>query len=158
MNKDLLFRFDEGIFNVRAAGILIKDNMILLQKESGGSEYALPGGQIRMNEAAEDALKREFIEETGAGIRVERLLFTEECFWSFGGTARHTVTLYFSVSETEDTLYAKENAFTPQKDNKNVVWGFVPLDAVPSLTVYPDFLSDALKIPSFGVRNYVSRY
>lgn len=49
-------------------GILIKDNNILLVKDIWGKRWGLPGGGIDPNESEEEALAREFKEETGITI------------------------------------------------------------------------------------------
>ena len=55
-----------------AYGIVIKDNKILLIKKVTGpydGKLDLPGGTIEFQERPEDALKREFLEETGINIK-----------------------------------------------------------------------------------------
>ena len=47
MNKDWIFTDDKNTCGLRAAGVLIKDNMILVQRDRDGIEYALPGGHIK---------------------------------------------------------------------------------------------------------------
>lgn len=52
-----------------------------LQRDRDGSEYALPGGHVKIGETTADGLVREYKEETGADIKVGKLLWTEDCFW-----------------------------------------------------------------------------
>ena len=47
MNKDWLFTGDGYVCGLRAAGVLIRNNTILVQREIDGNEYALPGGHIK---------------------------------------------------------------------------------------------------------------
>ena len=63
-----------------AYGIVIKDNKILLIKKVTGpydGKLDLPGGTIEFQERPEDALKREFLEETGINIK-EYTLFDSD--------------------------------------------------------------------------------
>jgi len=72
--RDWLFKDDQFICDVRVAGVLIRGERILLQRERDGNEYALPGGHMRIGEMMSDGLVREFIEETGAQITCKKLL------------------------------------------------------------------------------------
>lgn len=58
--------------HVGAYGIIIKDNMILLIKKANSpymGKLDLPGGTIEVGERPDDALKREFFEESGIEIK-----------------------------------------------------------------------------------------
>ena len=74
MNKDWLFADDKYICGLRAAGVVIKDNMILVQRDKDGNDYALPGGHIKIGETSEAALAREMAEEMGLAVKCVRLL------------------------------------------------------------------------------------
>ena len=66
------------MFRPSVYGILIKDNKIFLSKQWSG--YDFPGGGIEIYETVNEALKREFFEETG--IKVE-ILQPVHCGTSF---------------------------------------------------------------------------
>lgn len=61
MNKDRIFTDDKYICGLRAAGVLVKDNMIPVQRDRDGIEYALPGGHIKIGETLEPGLTREIV-------------------------------------------------------------------------------------------------
>lgn len=63
MNKDILFKTNEFIFSYRVAGILIKDQKILLQKPKNDDGYSIPGGHVSFGEITSETLIREFREE-----------------------------------------------------------------------------------------------
>lgn len=156
MSNDLYFRFEDGAFNVRSAGVFVQNGCILLQREAGGAEYALPGGQVKLGETGQSALEREFLEEIGAKIKAGPLLWVEECFFTLSGMRRHSICLYYEV-QAECGLSLSEGKFVPQKDHPHVEYGLVPIKNVSGLTVYPDFLSEALSDSSGEIRHYVSR-
>ena len=93
MEKDWIFRTDEYICDLRTVGVLVRSGKLLVQRDRDGSEYALPGGHVRIGETTEDGLVREYKEETGADIKVGKLLWTEECFWEWNPGAQHCVLL-----------------------------------------------------------------
>ncbi|MDF7639011.1 NUDIX hydrolase [Lactobacillus sp. ESL0791] len=58
-----------------AGGILTnKNNEILLQKRADFNSWGLPGGALEFGETAEEACKREYLEETGLKVKVTSLL------------------------------------------------------------------------------------
>lgn len=82
MKKDWLFNGDDFICSFRSAGVLLRNNKILVQRNRDGNDYAIPGGHVIIGETATESLIREYKEETGADIICQRLIWTEECFWN----------------------------------------------------------------------------
>jgi 8-oxo-dGTP diphosphatase len=82
---------------VRVCGLLVLDEKLLLVRHRFPSPkehlWAPPGGGIHFGESATEALKREFLEETGIPIEVGALCFTYD-FYSF---PLHAVELFFEV-------------------------------------------------------------
>ncbi len=154
MKKDWLFKDEDFICNFRSAGILIKNNKILLQREKNGSEYALLGGHVKIGESSSDALIREFKEETDADIICTKLIWTEECFWNWNGKKANTITFYYLVNLCENSSIPNLGEFFPQKDNCNVVLGWISLDKLKNLTVYPSFLKEKI----FNINNYTEHF
>ncbi|MBP3347916.1 MAG: NUDIX hydrolase [Clostridia bacterium] len=53
------------------AGVIIRDGKVLLARHtygSGNGKLIIPGGYVGVGETPEDALKREFMEETGVEV------------------------------------------------------------------------------------------
>ena len=67
---------------VRVCGICIENAKILLVKHhaltKSGEFWSPPGGGMDFGESAENNLKREFLEETGLVVDVEKFLFVHE--------------------------------------------------------------------------------
>ena len=62
--------------------------------------YWLPGGGVDPGETAEEALRRELIEEAGLVIAVRRLLYVSENLFVESGDYRHETILYFLAEVT----------------------------------------------------------
>ncbi|MCM1579709.1 MAG: NUDIX domain-containing protein [Ruminococcus sp.] len=157
MNKDWLFSDDEYICDIRTAGVLIKDNMILVQRDKNGNEYALPGGHIKMGEPPEKGLIREISEEMEIGIKCSRLLWSEECFWEQNGKQAHTVAFYYRVELCDDLEIPENGEFVSHKDNCNVVIGWLPVEELGNVTVYPEFLKKEIYHLNEPIKHFVSK-
>lgn len=103
MKRDWMFTVDNSICDLRTVGVLIKDGKILLQRDRGGNEYALPGGQVKIGETLEDGLIREFKEET------------------------------------------------------NVVIGWMPIEEIQNVTIYPEFLKTEINDLNGAIKHFVTK-
>ena len=154
---DILFKADDYIFDVRTVGVLVKDGKILVQRDKEGNEYALPGGHIKLGETTADGLVREYKEETGADVHPLRLLWTEECFWEWNGRKAHNLAYYYLIELCEGSDIPDVGEFVSHKDNCNVVIGWMPIDKLEDVIIYPEFLKKKIFELSSSPEHFVSR-
>ena len=103
----------------RVSGICIEDNRILLVKHRGlGPQGILclpPGGGMEYGTSAEENLVREFKEETGLDILVEKFMFVHE----FLAKPLHALELFFRVKRIRGAL---ARGFDPEMpDNDQII-------------------------------------
>lgn len=79
-NEEFLVEADKFKFRPSAYGLLIKEGKILLSPQRDG--YDFPGGGINIDETVEEALRREFWEETGLKIEVDGVLKVISSFYA----------------------------------------------------------------------------
>jgi ADP-ribose pyrophosphatase YjhB (NUDIX family) len=93
-------------------GILERDGKILLVASRYPNHaqplWNLPGGRQRHGELLEEALTREFREETDLAIGVERLLYVSESY--DGATGTHFLNFTFAVSASGEPQAAADDA------------------------------------------------
>lgn len=67
----------DNAYKVRATGVLIQNNQLLIvkQKLSNDKNWSLPGGRVEVGETLEQALIREMKEETGIEVEPIRMLY-----------------------------------------------------------------------------------
>ena len=82
---------------LRVCGICLAGEQVLLVNHRGVGPlenfWIPPGGGVHFGESAIEALRREFLEETGLEIRVGEFMFVNE----FIGPPLHAVELFFRV-------------------------------------------------------------
>ncbi len=157
MEKDFLFAGDDYTCGIRTVGVLIKDNMIFVQREKDGNEYALPGGHVKVGETLESGLIREMKEELGVEIRCDRLLWSEESFWEWNGKRAHTIAFYYQISLRDKLAIPESGEFVSQKDNCNVVLGWMPIEELQKVTIYPVFLKNEIYHLNEPMKHFVSK-
>lgn len=155
--KDWIFRTDEYICDLRTVGVLVRNGKLLVQRDRDGREYALPGGHVRIGETTVDGLVREYKEETGADIKVGKLLWTEECFWKWNSVQAHSIAFYYLIELAEDTDILDIGEFVSHKDNCHVVLGWMPVEELADLTIYPNFIKEQIHHLDDAMQHFVTR-
>ena len=92
--------FDDGAdrFQMRAAGIAIRDGRILVQNVKGSPVSFLPGGRVDQNEASTEAIVREIREEFDQAVEVGPLHFVVESFFPEAGQLFHEIGFFFGIT------------------------------------------------------------
>jgi 8-oxo-dGTP diphosphatase len=87
---------------LRVCGLCWHDESLLLVKHRMGTDgfWAPPGGGVEYQEPLHEALKREFMEETGLKVDIEKFLFACE----FIKHPLHAVELFFEVKKVEGMI------------------------------------------------------
>lgn len=95
--REEVFRLYGNRLRTRVCGICIIDNRLLMVRHRGigitDTFWCPPGGGIQFAETAHQALKREFVEETGLIIEPREMLFVNE----FMQPPLHAMELFFAT-------------------------------------------------------------
>ncbi|WP_373482658.1 NUDIX hydrolase [Acetobacterium sp.] len=152
MDRDILYRSEKFIFSYRIAGVLVRDQKILLQKPANYDIYSLPGGHVRSGETSQEALMREFKEEINADINVEKLLFVGENFFPWGQLPCQQISLYYQISLRDATQIPLNGVFKviDELENQQIELDFcwIPLSELKNIKLYPaNLIDDLITIP-----------
>src|SRR5690242_6715455 len=98
----ITFRTAEMRFTYRVGGILIHRGHVLCQAADKEGFWFLPGGRAELGESARVTLFREMQEELGVDVKVERLLYIIENFFTNPDGIKHEVGLYFWMIAPDD--------------------------------------------------------
>ncbi|RKD24503.1 ADP-ribose pyrophosphatase [Ammoniphilus oxalaticus] len=93
---------------VGVAGILLKDGKVLLGKRNNSYQglWCLPCGYVEWKEDVEEACKREFEEETGLRVELERVYAVHS---NFHNPQQHTVGIWYLMKEMGGQLAADDD-------------------------------------------------
>ncbi len=91
---DILFKTEDYVFSYRVGGLLKHKDKVLMQKLVDDDGYAFIGGHVAFGETTAETLIREFKEEIGGDIKIERLFMISENFFSWGSRPCHQINLY----------------------------------------------------------------
>ncbi|MFA1821130.1 NUDIX hydrolase [Virgibacillus oceani] len=140
---DAVFKTDEGVFNYRVAGIWVQKGYVLLHKNVNDNHWTLPGGRVGIMEESNMALQREFQEELGIDVKVERFLWSSENFFNYDGKNFHEIGLYYLVTSITDYKFNQE-AFFGMEGNR-LIYKWIPISRLNEVSLYPGFLKKGIK-------------
>lgn len=120
----------ERDIRVRVAGVLIKDNKLLLisHKKNGEIYWLLPGGGVGFGESLQEALKREFLEELNISIDVHNLALLCDSIDPSGKT--HIINICFNISYNE-------GKFLIGNEKRLLGYDFFDKNDIQNITIFP---------------------
>ncbi len=152
MAQDLTLPVGDGYLNVRVGAIIQKNGKLLMVASSCGDYYYSVGGRIQFGESAEEAIRREVLEETGWALEIERLGFIHEDFFLCDAPSKwlkpmYEIAFYFYMKTPPD--------FEPlceKLDGEGLEW----VSPDTEKAIYPTFFRTELHKPCAGVRHIVT--
>lgn len=140
---DCNFRFPEGRFNFRTAGVFVHDGKLLAMKEANIAHYYLPGGRVRLHETMEEGLRREIREELGVEAEVRKPLWLCESFFALDGTPIHEIAMYFLAELDWEKLPSLTADFTlTDTDGEEHLYTWLSPEEVGRAAIYPLVLKE----------------
>jgi 8-oxo-dGTP diphosphatase len=113
---------------VRASGLFFDERGVLLGKHRGHGFYTLIGGSWELGETLEEAVEREFLEETGMPVNATRLIFVGELH-TRGEQVLDMIFHVTSRAERQDLVQEKSASLDELR--------FVPIPELPRTQLEP---------------------
>lgn len=154
-NKDMCTVCGDGILNIRAGAIIMKDGKLLMVGNDRNYLYSV-GGRLKFGETAAEAVVREVFEETGVKMKIDRLGFVHENYF-YGDAPSNRNKLIYEISfffymKVPDTFVPVSDSFTEGNSKERLVW--VALDE--DIQIYPEFFKTELKNASDTVKYFTT--
>jgi ADP-ribose pyrophosphatase YjhB (NUDIX family) len=146
------------LYNV-AQGILTFGRKILLVGNDYGRDelvWSLPGGRLEPGEQHEEALVREFLEETGLQVKAGELLYVMDSRTEL--ERRHFITCVFEVELANPTTTEVEPEATFANDATVKALQWVEFEQAAQFLKYPSLGEGAIYHLYYGKNNMPRRY
>lgn len=113
-------------------------------------------GGIHMGETAEEAVKREVLEETGIPYEIDRLVIVHENFFVGDGTLSgwncHEIALYYLMKSRGTQQLHSDSTVNGVKEEMH----WIPIDEIKNHRAYPMFLSEKIGHFKEGIEHIVT--
>jgi 8-oxo-dGTP pyrophosphatase MutT (NUDIX family) len=140
------FASNDTRFQVRVAAVCLCDGHVLLQGSSDHDRWILPGGRGELLEPTDESVRREMREEFGVEVKVGRLLWVVENFFTYAGVHTHQISFdYETHLPAGCDLLDTTREFTGFDSGVPFIARWFPLAVLPDTWLLPSFLCQALQ-------------
>lgn len=143
---DISFRTNNGRFNYRVCGILLRDGCLLVMRDEVSPYDYLPGGRVKLHETAEDAILRELQEELHIRVRIERPLWLCQGFFTdaANGDRYHEICIYYLIDIRDTALVQSPAAFSIPDSGHIHDFEWIPLEKLHRQNLVPEWMKQRI--------------
>lgn len=137
---DVDIKCEEGVFKLRACGVIYQNGKILVDKSRRFDGYILIGGHIELGENSRGAVAREVREEVGVDVEVKKLICINENFYPVndGNKVGHEIAYYFLL-QTKQDLPNEDFEYTEIDHGKEIThyYSWIDVEKLKENNVHP---------------------
>ena len=148
---DITIDVEDYKLNVRAAGVIIHNNKVLVHKNVNSDHYALVGGRVEIGENSVDTIKREIKEELGKDIEITGYISTIENFFEMKGSKYHEIMFVHKVECVDEKDKKIEYALENIEGKDYLKYEWLELDKIEKYPLWPKAIQEVLKEKKFPV-------
>ena len=144
-------------FRYRAAAIIVENGCVLFAGNERENYLYSVGGAVHLGETAEDAVRREVLEETGVSYEIDRLAVIQENFFaekcgSLNGVRCHEISFYFLMKPRGTQELHSSGTTLGVKEEMH----WIPVADLGKHKAFPTFLTDYLNHSHTGIEHIVT--
>lgn len=154
--QDIQFATEDVVFNCRVNGICIKDNKIFLSKLKDDVYWTFVGGKVELGESTDSAILREYKEEVGANLQIDKMIALIENFFEMKGESWHQYIFFYQLRDDNNELkffYGERQII----DNQEAVYKWVDLSDLDKVQIKPDCSRQIIKNISENIQHHINR-
>lgn len=148
---DLTIDVEDYKLNVRAAGVIIHNNKVLVHKNVNSDHYSLIGGRVEIGEDSETTVKREIQEELGKEVEITGYVSTIENFFKMKGSKYHEILFMHKAEFTNEEDKKIEYTLKNMEGKDYLQYEWLELDKIEEYPLLPKIVKDVLKENKFPV-------
>ena len=148
---DLTIDIENYRLNIRATGIIIHNNKLLVHKDRNLNHYALMGGRIAIGESSEDTIIREFKEEIGKEVEVIGYVGTVENFFEADSYKYHEIMFIYQLEFVNEEDKKIEDTIKNIEGNDYLQYEWLDLDKLEKEPLKPEEIKQVIKNGKFPV-------
>ena len=148
---DLTIDVEDYKLNVRAAGVIIHNNKVLVHKNVNSDHYSLIGGRVEIGEDSETTVKREIQEELGKKVEITGYVSTIENFFKMKGSKYHEILFMHKAEFTNEEDKKIEYTLKNMEGKDYLQYEWLNLDQIEEYPLLPKIVKEVLKENKFPV-------
>ena len=148
---DLTIDVEDYKLNVRAAGVIIHNNKVLVHKNVNKEHYALIGGRVEIGEDSETTVKREAQEELGKEVEIIGYVATIENFFEMKDSKYHEILFIHKAEFINEDDKIIEYTLKNMEGKEHLQYEWLELDKLDEYPLVPKTVKDILKENKFPV-------
>lgn len=154
--RDIQFTADDRKFNCRVVGICVKENKIFLSKMKDDKYWTFVGGKVAFGEATDAAVLREYKEEVGVNLQIDKLIALIENFFDLQGYSWHQYIFFYQLRDDNNVLefFDGERQIA---DDGNAIYKWFDLSELSDVQIKPDCSKEILQNISQSIQHYINR-
>lgn len=148
---DLTIDVEDYKLNVRAAGVIIHNNKLLVHKNLNSNHYALIGGRVEIGEDSATTVKREAQEELGKEVETTGYVSTIENFFEMKARKYHEILFIHKAEFINDEDKKIEYTLKNMEGKEHLQYEWLDLDKIDEYQLVPKTVKEILKENKFPV-------
>lgn len=142
---DLTIDVENYKLNVRAAGVIIHNNKVLVHRDIKSDNYALVGGRIEIGENSVDTIKREIKEELGKDVEITGYISTIENFFEMKNKKYHEIMFVHKIEFADEKDKTIECNLENIEGKDYLKYEWLELDKIENYSLRPKAIREVLK-------------